>query len=122
MSPLARDTVHLIAGPIAYRKNTVSNGLLPKVKVAKWQFIGFTVTGALRRWHLCFNTETRKFAANILSVSDWDRAHTRDLHTFYRPIAILRHDLPKGSITVAMKAMLTPEDIAEVTAIAMGVC
>jgi hypothetical protein len=120
---LARDTIHLIAGPIAYRQQ-ISDYHLPrrKVKLAKWEFIGFTGTGTLRRWYLCFNTETRKFAANTLSVSDWDRAHARDLHAFYRPVAILRHDLPKGSITVAMKAMLTPEDIAEVTAIAMGVC
>lgn len=110
---------HWIAGPIAYK--TTDNGAYPNrfVEICKWEFIGGTATGELRRWHLCFSLDTRKFTSTTLSVNHWDKAHANDLADLYRPISILRHMLPKGSVAVAMKAMLKPEDIAEVTALAI---
>ena len=108
-----------LAGPIAYK--TADTGMYPDriIQVCKWEFIGGTASGEIRRWHLCFSIEKRTFTANTLHVSTWERLHAADMANLYRPISILRHFLPKGSITVAMKAMLKPEDIAEVTALSI---
>lgn len=111
--------VHWLAGPIAYRQTTEGPHPQHTIKVCKWEFIGATPAGEIRRYHLCFSIETRKFTSNALTVTDWDAAHAKDLADLYRPIAILRSMLPKGSIAAAMKAMLKREDIAEVTALSI---
>ncbi|EUB97278.1 hypothetical protein PMI07_000854 [Rhizobium sp. CF080] len=111
--------VHWIAGPLSYK--TADAGVYPDriVQICKWEFIGVTPAGEIRRWHLCFSLETKKFTSNPLTVTYWDKIHAKDLADIYRPIAVLRHMLPKGSVAVAMKSMLKPEDIAEVTAISL---
>lgn len=109
---------HWIAGPIAYKQVT---GGYPetRVTICKWEFIGLSATGQIRRWHLCFSIETRKFTSNALTVTNWENDHAKDLADLYRPIAILRSMLPKGSIANAMRAMIKPADIAEVTALSI---
>lgn len=116
---MARAHVHWIAGPVAY--NTTDSGVFPDrtIAVCKWEFIGATPAGEIRRWHLCFSLNGRKYTTNTLSVTEWDKIHANDLANFYRPVAVLRSMLPQGSITVALKAMLGEKDIAEVTAISI---
>jgi hypothetical protein len=111
--------LHWIAGPISYK--TSDSGSFPDrvIEICKWEFIGVTAAGELRRYHLAFSMRTRKFTSTALSVNHWDKVHTNDLADLYRPIAILRSMLPKGSVAVALKSMLRPEDIAEVTAISI---
>lgn len=90
-----------------------------RVETCKWEFIGGTPAGEIRRYHLMFSIETRKFTSNSLAVGSWDKAHSRDLADLYRPISILRSMLPKGSIAIAMRAMITPANLAEVTALSI---
>lgn len=116
---MVRDSPHWVAGPIAYK--TTDQGVYPDrtIEVCKWEFIGGTAAGELRRWHLCFSIETRKFTTKRMSVNNWDKAHAQELRDFYLPVSVLRSMLPKGSITVTLKAMLPAQYIAEVTAIAL---
>lgn len=113
---MARGGIHWIAGPVSY--NTTDTGMYPDrtSRILKWGFIGGDASGELRRWNLLFSLETRKFSSTSLSIPQWEKAHAKDLADFYRPIAILRHMLPKGSIALAMKTMLKQEDIADAIA------
>ena len=111
--------VHWLAGPIGYKQSDGGNYPERYVQVCKWEFIGMTAAGELRRYHLCFSVMTRKFTSNSLTVPDWEKVHAKDLADLYRPIAILRSMLPKGSIATAMRAMIKPADIAEVTALSI---
>ena len=111
--------VHWLAGPIGYKQTL--HGLHPDqtVQVCKWEFVGVSPAGNLRRFHLCFSVETRKFTVNSLAVTDWEKAHSSELADFYRPTAVLRSMLPKGNLADAMRAMLTTAHLAEVTSISI---
>lgn len=113
------DRPHLLVGPISYKQTIGGNFPHRMITVCKWEFIGFTSKLKVRRWHLCFSVENRKFYANTLTVSAWEQAHAAELHARFMPLAILRSDLPKGSMTVALKAMIPETDVAEVVAISL---
>lgn len=111
--------VHWLAGPLSYKKATTGDEPKTRVTTCKWEFIGLTPSGLIRRYQLSYSVTTRKFSTVGLAVSLWDIDHTKDLADLYRPIAILRSMLPKGSLAVAMRAMVKPADIAEVTALSI---
>jgi len=116
---LARAAVHWIAGPIGYKQS--DEGVYPdrRVTVCKWEFVGLAANGEIRRWYLCFSLLTRTFTAYTFTLSEWDQAHAADLARFYRPLAVLRSMLPKGSTATALRAMLPEKDIAEITALSI---
>jgi len=116
---LARSAPHWIAGPIGYK--LVEGGVYPdrRVAVCRWEFVGQAANGEIRRWHLCFSIQTRAFTSSTISVTGWDQAHADDLARFYRPSAVLRSMLPKGSVTAVLRAMLPERDVAEVTALSI---
>lgn len=116
---MARERVHWLAGPVGYK--LVESGVYPDrtIALAKWDFVGVTSGGAFRRWNLTFSMKTRQFTANTLSVTQWDTAHAKELADIYRPSAVLRHELPKGSVVKAMRAMISEKDMATVVGLAI---
>lgn len=113
------DKPHWVAGPLRYQ--TVDEGVrgARRVLVCRWEFIGGTATGDIKRWYLNFTLETRKFSTSRPVVHDWERGHWGDLGALYRPIAVLRCDLPQGGMAVALSAMLGDARRAELIALAL---
>lgn len=113
------DKAHWLAGPVRYE--TTTDGVYPSrtVKVCKWEFIAGTASGEILRRRLHFSIQTRKWSTSRPAVDDWERHHWKDLAALYRPIAVLRVDLPKGPLSVAMRFMIGTKQLAEVTALAI---
>lgn len=100
-----------IAGPVQYDA-VERKGLVVSLR---WDFIGGASDGKLRRWRLVFDAATREMNARLMRVSTWDNAHAKELSLFYRPSAVRRGDLPPGTITDALRAMLSEREVAAAT-------
>lgn len=111
--------IHWIAGPIGYDGNRGSHFNTDPQNL-EWVFIGGTAAGEIRRWALRYVVESRSFTVNVRKTSQWDQSHSSDLATFYRPMAVLRHLLPKGSIVTALRSMLPAKEIAAATALSIS--
>lgn len=110
---------HWIAGPVSYSQSVNFGGGSRNVERVRWEFVGADGVGNFRRWSLIYVVSDRKFVSNAISVSKWEASKSKELADFYRPLAVLRSMLPKGSIAKAMEAMLKPEDVAEVLALSI---
>ncbi|SCM79888.1 conserved hypothetical protein [uncultured Pleomorphomonas sp.] len=100
-----------IAGPIGYAKTLVEGG-----QSFRWSFIAGDGLGCIRRYTLAFETKTREFRVIAPDRNGWEQAHADLLTNLYRPISILRSDLPKGKILDALRGMLTDRDLSIVSA------
>lgn len=117
---MAQDVIIWVAGPIGYESSEVFlAGGQREISRCKWEFVGGASSGALRRWVLIFNVDTRAFTVSARTTTRWEQSHAAPVAALYRPIAVLRRDLPKGGLAKALKSMLREADIAEVTAISM---
>lgn len=96
-----------IAGPIGYTKTLVEGG-----QSFRWSFIAGDGLGRIRRYTLAFETGARNFRVIASNRNGWEQAHADQLTTLYRPISVLRSDLPKGKIVDALRGMLTDHDIS----------
>lgn len=114
---MAKDrTPHWIAGPIGYDgHDKYETGEILSIQ---WLFIG-GAPGWVRRWALNYNVASRTFTLLSRTTSKWDQTHASALSDFYRPTAVLRSDLPKGSIRDALRAMLSAKEIATATALSI---
>lgn len=110
---------HWLAGPVSYSQSLNYGGGSPQVDRVRWEFVGVDGGGKFRRWSLIYVVSERKFVSNSILVSKWEASKSKELADFYRPSAVLRSMLPKGSIAKAMEAMLKPEDVAEVLALSI---
>lgn len=108
--------IHWIAGPLGYDGR--DDYQIKAVTSIQWLFIGGHAS-MVRRWALNYNVQGRAFSLLSRGTSRWDQAHAAELAAFYRPIAVLRSDLPKGSIRDALRAMLPATEIAAATAISI---
>ncbi|MDQ0422324.1 hypothetical protein J2045_003372 [Peteryoungia aggregata LMG 23059] len=109
-----------ITGPIGYQKSwrLLEDGRRI-VDACRWEFVGMEDDGTFRRWSLRFSTETRAFTANSLAVKDWEKTKAKELGEIYRPAAVLRSMLPKGSTAKALEAMLGDAGVAEAIGISL---
>lgn len=105
-----------IVGPIAYTSTTGFVGSMHAITAYGFNFVAGTRGGQLRRYRLIYNVRTRVFSGNTMQLTDEDRANEKRLLALYMPISVRRDDLPDGGIAVALKAMLTAEDLAALTA------
>lgn len=110
---------HWIAGPVGYHQSLNYSSGFAQVERVKWEFVGVDGAGRFRRWSLNYSVEKRRFTSNAIKVSSWEESKSKELADIYRPVAVLRSMLPKGSIEKAMEAMLKPEDVAEVLALSI---
>lgn len=102
-----------LAGPFQYWEGNYTHFDMA------WDFIGGNADYEIRRWRLRYKAETRSFTASSNTADRADQAHATQLRELYLPIAVMRKDLPKGAILVALRAMLAPEEVAAVTRIAI---
>lgn len=114
------------AGPVGYYPAGYSH-ITDQEASHRFEFFGMSSAGELRRYYLHFRLDTRTFEAQgakldvfpaELSRAAWARQHDA-LVKLYRPIAVLRSDLPKGSLANALRGMLSAEDLAFATSRAM---
>lgn len=110
-----RSDILWLAGPTGYDTRGGLNGVV----ALEWTFIGGTTAGEVRRWSLQFRVKERDFSLHDRRVSIWERDHSAELAAFYRPVAVLRTDLPRRSLLSAIRAMLPAKEIAAATAISM---
>ncbi len=114
---MADNRLHWVAGPLAYDAKVDFRD--NRVIALQWLFVGGTAQGGIRRWMLTYNVTSRRLTANARKASHWDRAHSARLAEFFRPMSVLRHDLPRGSVVLALRAMLTEQDLADATALSI---
>jgi len=98
-----------VAGPVQYWEGNYTHFDMA------WDFIGGNADGEIRRWRLRFKAKNRSFAASAKMADRGDQAHATALRNLYGPIAVLRKDLPRGEISVALRAMLSDADVAAAT-------
>lgn len=102
-----------IAGPIQYWE-----GRYRAFDMA-WDFVGERRDQRIFRWRLKYNASTRSFSIKLLTSDDGDQAHASVIRRIYTHIAIQRTDLPSGDLVAALKAMLTPKEIAFATSLSI---
>lgn len=100
-----------IAGPIGYVKTLVEDGM-----DFRWSFIAGDGLGCIRRYTLAFKTSSREFRVISPDRNGWEQAHADLLTNLYRPVSVLRSDLPKGKIVDALRGMLSDRDLSIVAA------
>lgn len=111
--------IHLVAGPVRFDSRDAS--VSPRVvEELKWEFIGFSGTGDVRRYQLCYIVKERRFRHYLMPHSTEDKLQVARLQDFYRPISVLRSMLPKGTITDFLRAMLTDADVARCTLLSIN--
>lgn len=113
---MANRAPHWIAGPVGYDNHVIYE--TGEIVSVQWLFIG-GAPKMVRRWALNYNVAGRKFTLLARKATKWDQTHSAELGDFYRPIAVLRSDLPKGSIVNALRAMLPAKEIAAATALSI---
>lgn len=111
--------IHWIAGPIAYVDTTVTQAGGTLTVLLTWEFISGTANRRIRRWRLHYAIKDRKFTLSETICKEWDQKHADDLATLYRPIAVMRIDLPKRSNLAAIRALLPEKEIATATALSI---
>lgn len=107
-----------IAGPVRYdwiRDYAKQQQVLSQ----RFHFIG-GAPGLVRRWVLRYNVAGREFAVLSQPATAPDQAHADELAERYRPMAVLRSDLPQKSMLAALKAMLPAKDIAFLAALSIS--
>lgn len=113
------DKVHWVAGPVKYEISLTGCHPNLQVELCKWHFIGGTASGEIFRRVLNFRPSTRKFHLTIPATHRWEESNWGELANLYRPISVLRSDLPKGSLSKALQKMLSPRQYADISAIAI---
>ncbi|QPC87119.1 hypothetical protein GA830_10475 [Mesorhizobium sp. NBSH29] len=109
---MANKAPHWITGPVGYAGNVLNPAL-------QWDFIGATAHGEVRRWVLVYDAEHRKFRHYGQTLNEWERGHMAELSALFRPAAVLRSDLPKGTLSEAFRAMLPALEIAAASALSI---
>lgn len=105
-----------IAGPIRYSASSSFIGGEERITSIGFDFVAATRGGQLRRYRLLYNVRTRVFTGNTQLITKEDAAHEAQLLALYMPIGVPRDTLPDGGIAVALKAMLTAADLADLAA------
>jgi hypothetical protein len=109
-----------IAGPVGYSQSVrLGPGGGRIIEACRWEFVGMDDVAGFRRWSLRFSIEARTFKANPLDIDGWEKTKVKELSEIYRPAAVPRSMLPKGSIAKALEAMLGKAGVAEAIGISL---
>lgn len=95
-----------IAGPVRYWAGNYDSFDLA------WEFVGGNANYEIRRWRLRYQAKERRFMVTPLTSDMGDQQQATTIRNLYQHVAVARRDLPKGDITVALRAMLPEAEIA----------